>query len=89
MSGALLSAQVRELGEAAVQRNFGGQALVLMADAGDQLGVPTQNLPPDFDASVATLGNFNRQAVDVIMIAGHQRRHKCIRIVSLKICRPI
>ena len=62
LSGALLSAQVRELGEAAVQRNFGGQALVLMADAGDQLGVPTQNLPPDFDASVADWVFRNEQA---------------------------
>ncbi|SFU78719.1 two-component system, OmpR family, sensor histidine kinase KdpD [Polaromonas sp. YR568] len=52
LSAALLSEQVIELGEAAVQRNFGGQALVLATDAHDQLR-PQAHQPPDFDASVA------------------------------------
>ncbi len=52
LSAALLASQVAELGEAAVQRNFGGQALVLGTDAADQLLLPAQ--PPEgFDASVA------------------------------------
>ncbi|MCZ8254848.1 MAG: DUF4118 domain-containing protein, partial [Polaromonas sp.] len=52
LSAALLGEQVIELGEAAVQRNFGGQALVLATDAHDQLRLPEKK-PPDFDASVA------------------------------------
>ncbi len=42
LSAALLSTQVTELGQAAVQRNFGGQALVLITGADGQL-----ELPPD------------------------------------------
>ena len=52
LSAALLNSQVTELGEAAVQRDFGGQALVLTTDARDQLVLPSQ-LPAGFDASVA------------------------------------
>ena len=52
LSAALLHSQVAELGEAAVQRDFGGQALVLTTDARDQLVLPGQ-APPGFDASVA------------------------------------
>ena len=52
LSGALLASQVAELGSAAVMRNFGGQALVLVTDAHDQL-VPLQSPPEGFDASVA------------------------------------
>lgn len=37
LSGALLARQVAELGEAAVQRTFGGQARVLVTDAADRL----------------------------------------------------
>ena len=33
LSGALLASQVKELGEAAVQRHLGGNALVLLSDA--------------------------------------------------------
>ncbi len=52
LSAALLSAQVAELGEAAVQRNFGGQALVLLTDSSDRLVLPAT--PPEgFDAAVA------------------------------------
>ncbi|MBA4329172.1 MAG: two-component system sensor histidine kinase KdbD [Polaromonas sp.] len=61
LSGALLASQVAELGEAAVQRNFGGQALVLITDAGDQLVLPAQP-PADFDASVADWSFRNLQA---------------------------
>jgi two-component system sensor histidine kinase KdpD len=60
LSGALLSSQVSELGEAAVQRNFGGQALVLATDAHDQL-VLRQSLPQGFDASVADWALRNAQ----------------------------
>ncbi len=60
LSGALLGSQVAELGEAAVQRNFGGQALVLPTDARDQLVLPTG--PVDgFDASVADWALRNAQ----------------------------
>ncbi|RYF40164.1 MAG: DUF4118 domain-containing protein, partial [Comamonadaceae bacterium] len=52
LSAALVDSQVAELGQAAVQRNFGGEALVLMTDARGQLRLPAA-LPPGFDASVA------------------------------------
>ncbi|RYZ00925.1 MAG: DUF4118 domain-containing protein, partial [Comamonadaceae bacterium] len=52
LSAALLPVQVRELGEAAVQRHFGGRALVLETDAQDRLVLPPQP-PAGFDASVA------------------------------------
>ena len=52
LSAALLHTQVAELGEAAVQRTFGGQARVLTADANDQLSLPT-DLPTNFDSTVA------------------------------------
>ena len=60
LSGALLSSQVTELGEAAVQRNFGGQALVLITDAHDQLVLPV-HAPEGFDASVADWAFRNEQ----------------------------
>jgi two-component system sensor histidine kinase KdpD len=51
LSGALLASQVAELGEAAVQRYFGGRAVVVVTDAKDRLVLPAQ--PPEgFDASV-------------------------------------
>lgn len=52
LSAALESAQVIELGAAAVQGHFGGHALVLVTDANDRLVMPTSP-PPGFDASVA------------------------------------
>ncbi len=52
LSAALESRQVAELGAAAVQRHFGGQALVLVADAADRLPAPEQTAP-GFDLSVA------------------------------------
>ena len=61
LSGALLSSQVSELGEAAVQGNFQGQALVLLTDARDHLVMPLAS-PPDFDASVADWTFRNAQA---------------------------
>ena len=60
LSAALLHSQVAELGEAAVQRNFGGQALVLTTDAKDQLVMPRQ-APLGFDASVADWAFRNAQ----------------------------
>ena len=60
LSAALLHSQVAELGEAAVQRNFGGQALVLMTDARDQLVLP-DHAPPGFDANVADWAFRNTQ----------------------------
>ena len=61
LSAALLSTQVAELGEAALQRNFGGQAVVLVTDANDQLALPA-NPPAGFDASVADWAFRNEQA---------------------------
>lgn len=52
LSAALESAQVVELGAAAVQGHFGGHALVLVTDANDRLVMPPSP-PPGFDASVA------------------------------------
>ncbi|MGJ7485979.1 DUF4118 domain-containing protein [Variovorax sp. LT2P21] len=52
LSAALESAQVVELGAAAVRGHFGGHALVLVTDANDRLVMPASP-PPGFDASVA------------------------------------
>lgn len=52
LSAALESAQVVELGAAAVQGHFGGHALVLVTDANDRLVMPASP-PAGFDASVA------------------------------------
>ena len=60
LSAALLASQVAELGEAAVQRNFGGRAVVLVANAQDELPTPTE-LPGGFDASVADWAFRNAQ----------------------------
>ncbi|ROZ77738.1 DUF4118 domain-containing protein [Ramlibacter sp. WS9] len=60
LSGALLSSQVAELGAAAVQRNFGGQALVLTTDANDRL-VPSGEPAPGFDMTVAEWSFRNGQ----------------------------
>ena len=67
LSATLMSTQVADLGEAAVQRNFGGQAMVLIADANDQLAFsssspPAASRPLDFDASVADWAFRNEQA---------------------------
>ena len=60
LSGALLASQVAELGEAAVQRNFGGRSLVLGTDTRDAL-VPPSTSPDGFDASVADWSFRNGQ----------------------------
>jgi two-component system sensor histidine kinase KdpD len=60
LSAALMGTQVAELGVAAVQRNFGGSALVLAADANDQLLLPSV-APSGFDASVADWALRNEQ----------------------------
>ena len=52
LSAALQFVQVVELGEAAVQRTFGGPARVLLTDAKDQL-VIGDDLPGSIDASIA------------------------------------
>ena len=52
LSAALESTQVISLGTAAVQRHFGGRALVVVTDARDQLAQPAAP-PPGFDPSVA------------------------------------
>ncbi|MDW5442473.1 DUF4118 domain-containing protein [Polaromonas sp. SM01] len=62
LSAALLGSQVAELGEAAVRRNFGGQALMLATDAHDQLVLPDKDVPSDFDPSVADWAFRNTQA---------------------------
>ncbi|MEO6973345.1 MAG: DUF4118 domain-containing protein [Rhodoferax sp.] len=52
LSGALLTRQVAEMGEAAVQRTFGGHARVLVTDAADRLLVDGA-LRGGIDASIA------------------------------------
>lgn len=52
LSAALLSSQIQALGAAAVQRHFGGEALVLLTDAQDKLVCPSDS-PEGFDFSVA------------------------------------
>jgi two-component system sensor histidine kinase KdpD len=52
LSAALQSVQVVELGEAAVQRTFGGQVKVLLTNENDQLDFPP-GLPESMDASIA------------------------------------
>jgi two-component system, OmpR family, sensor histidine kinase KdpD len=61
LSAALLGSQVCELGAAAVQRNFGGQAIVLSTDATDQLVLP-DSPPEGFDTSVADWAFRNAQS---------------------------
>ena len=52
LSAALEAGQVTSLGASAVQRHFGGQALVLLTDAQDRLAPPADP-PAGFDFSVA------------------------------------
>lgn len=52
LSAAMQTEQVVELGEAAVQRTFGGGAKVLLPDHNDQLVLPI-GLPPGLDGSIA------------------------------------
>ena len=68
LSAALVASQVIELGQAAVVRNFGGQARVLpmglTSGGADQLALPdalTDPLPTDCDASVADWAFRNHQ----------------------------
>ena len=61
LSAALLGTQVAELGEAAVQRNFGGQSLVLIPGANDELVAPP-DAPQGFDLSVADWALRNAQS---------------------------
>jgi two-component system sensor histidine kinase KdpD len=63
LSAALQTEQVVELGEAAVQRTFGGAAKVLLPDHidhNDQLVLPT-GLPPGLDGSIADWAFHNGQ----------------------------
>ncbi|APW36235.1 two-component system sensor histidine kinase KdbD [Rhodoferax koreense] len=60
LSAALMPVQVAELGAAAVQRDFGGQALVLVTGEDDRLLLPAVH-PPGFDASVADWSLRNAQ----------------------------
>ncbi len=60
LSAALLTRQVAELGEAAVQRTFGGQARVLVTDASDRL-VVDGSVPGELDASIADWTFHNDQ----------------------------
>ena len=60
LSSALQSEQVAEMGEAAVRSNFGGQALVILTGADDQLAWPATP-PPGFDSAVADWAFRNGQ----------------------------
>ncbi len=52
LSAALQASQIQALGAAAVQRHYGGEAMVLLTDAQDRLAPPDQ-APQGFDFSVA------------------------------------
>ena len=60
LSAALVTTQVIDIGQAALQRDFGGEAIVLAIDGKDQLMAPT-DAPTDFDASVADWAFRNAQ----------------------------
>ena len=60
LSAALVTTQVIEIGQAALQRDFGGEAVVLAMDEKDQLA-RAANTPTDFDASVADWAFRNAQ----------------------------
>jgi two-component system sensor histidine kinase KdpD len=60
LSAALQSIQVVELGEAAVQRIFGGQAKVFITNSNDQLELGDK-LPDQLDASIADWAFHNGQ----------------------------
>lgn len=60
LSAALQTVQVVEMGEAAVQRTFGGEAKVLLMGANDQLDMGDK-LPEGLDASVADWAFHNGQ----------------------------
>ena len=60
LSAALVTQQVIELGQAALQRDFGGAAVVLAMDEKDQLTRAAEP-PSDFDASVADWAFRNAQ----------------------------
>jgi two-component system sensor histidine kinase KdpD len=61
LASALLAEPVAETGRAAVQRLFGGDALVLVTDSADKLVLPA-SLPPDLDPSIADWAFRNAQA---------------------------
>lgn len=60
LSAALQTEQVVALGEAAVQRTFGGQAKMLLPDNRDQLALPN-DLPSGLDSSIADWAFHNGQ----------------------------
>ncbi len=64
LSGALLTEQVVALGEAAVQRTFGGSAKILLPDTSDQLTIPTV-LPAGMDGSIADWAFHHTQRAGV------------------------
>lgn len=64
LSAALQSVQVVELGEAAVQRIFGGQAKVFITNSNDQLELGDK-LPDKLDASIADWTFHNGQRAGV------------------------
>jgi two-component system sensor histidine kinase KdpD len=64
LSAALQSVQVVELGEAAVQRLFGGQAKVFITNSNDQLELGDK-LPDKLDASIADWTFHNGQRAGV------------------------
>lgn len=60
LSAALVTTQVTEIGQTALQRDFGGAAIVLAMNDKDQLN-HAANPPADFDASVADWAFRNAQ----------------------------
>ncbi|MEP6826298.1 MAG: DUF4118 domain-containing protein, partial [Ramlibacter sp.] len=96
LSGALVAAQVAQLGEAAVRRNFDGPSLVLVTDAHDQLAPPAQ--PPEgFDMSVAdwTFRNAQPAGLATSTLAGQPWHYVPLRapmrlrgVLALKPAQP-
>lgn len=80
LSGALMTSQVLEQGEAAVRRYFSGEALVLATDLRDELVLP-ESEPPGFDASVAdwALRNGQPAGLATATLAAHSWHYLPLR----------
>ena len=79
LSAALLSEQVKELGENAVRAHFGGDALVLPTDARDELLLPETG-PAGFDRGVAE---------DEGRVAGAAAHHPVVHAEQHRVLAPV
>ncbi|WPB55423.1 DUF4118 domain-containing protein [Xylophilus sp. GOD-11R] len=93
LSAALLPEQIAEIGEAAVRRNFGGQAHVVVADEHDRLPASAA-LPEGVDASVADWVYRNGQpaGLTTATLSAHAWHYLPLaapmRIRGVLACRP-